>query len=74
MGTFVTSIADFGGAVQVSCTDFQGPKFGVGVMHQMEDKKREGLAATDQTEAMQRAMEVQRPTDNVGIMSKADKA
>jgi hypothetical protein len=71
MGTFVASIIAFGGAIQVSVPEYNGPKLGTAVTHYMEDQKREGLMATSQTEAMQRAMEVERPRDNVGIMAKA---
>jgi hypothetical protein len=64
MGTFLISMAAFAGAVQTSCPDFSGPKLGPAMTHSMAgDTKRSDLMATSQTEAMQRAMQVDRPRE-----------
>lgn len=64
MGTFLISLAAFAGAVQTACPDFSGPRLGPAMTHSMVgDTKRSDLMATSQTEAMQRAMQVERPKE-----------
>jgi hypothetical protein len=65
LGTFLISLAAFAGAVQTACPDFSGPKLGPAMTHCMAgDTKRGDLMATSQTEAMQRAMQVERPKES----------
>lgn len=63
MGSVIQAIYTLGGAIQVSCPEFDGPKLGVTLTHEAKDRKREGLQCTDQSEAMQRAMQVEKPKD-----------
>jgi len=64
MGSVVDCIYAFGGAVQVSQPGFTGPKLGKATQTGATDKKRAGGVCTDQNEAMQRTMQVDRPTDS----------
>jgi len=68
MGTFMRSIVNYGGAVQLSNSSL--PKLGAAVMHHMDDKQRHG-GVVKQTDAMQAMMEVERPK-NTGITAGAN--
>jgi len=61
MGSVIKCIDQFGGAVQVHCPEFTGPKLGVAISIASHDAKRDISACTDQNEAMQRTMDVERP-------------
>merc|ERR1712151_1486489 len=61
MGVVVTALSMFAGIIQVSCPDFKGPHLGVAVNTTVDDKSRGLGLVTDQTEAMNRTMEVERP-------------
>eukprot|EP00927_Polykrikos_kofoidii_P065651 TRINITY_DN61381_c0_g1_i1.p1 TRINITY_DN61381_c0_g1~~TRINITY_DN61381_c0_g1_i1.p1 ORF type:complete len:370 (+),score=59.42 TRINITY_DN61381_c0_g1_i1:68-1177(+) len=64
MGSVVNCIYQFGGCVQATCAEFTGPKLGTAHTAADGDKKREGTKATSQYEAMEKAMEVERPKDH----------
>jgi len=52
MGSVVSCIFAFGGAVQVACPEFAGPKLGVPLkVVPKDDRKREGNMATSQSES-----------------------
>jgi hypothetical protein len=64
LGTFIKSLNAFAGAVQTKYPNFNGPRLGAAMSHAMAgDVKREGMTATSQQEAMQRAMQVERPKE-----------
>jgi len=63
MGSVISAIYSFGGAIQVSVPEFQGPKLGAAVNTELDDKKRDNNMATSQFEAMERTLEVERPKD-----------
>jgi len=65
MGSVISAINTFGGAIQVSVPEFDGPKLGVAVHAVIDDKRRPsaGTMATSQYEAMERTMQVERPKD-----------
>lgn len=72
MSTFITALFAFGGALQTRSEFESFPKLGAAVTHDGSgDVRRDGMTATDQTEAMQRAMQVDRP-HNTGITAGAD--
>lgn len=63
MGSVINCIYQFGGAVQINCSEFTGPKLGTAHTAAEGDTKRGGTVATSQYEAMERTMQVERPTD-----------
>lgn len=63
MGSVISCIYAFGGAVQVACPEFEGPHLGNALKADVNDRRRGDHLATSQYEAMQRTMEVERPRD-----------
>merc|ERR1712066_456596 len=65
MGTVIDCLYAFAGTVQARVPSYTGPKLGVAVAHKDDgDVKRESISAVDQSEAMQRTMQVERPKDS----------
>eukprot|EP00929_Paragymnodinium_shiwhaense_P068539 TRINITY_DN3448_c0_g1_i3.p1 TRINITY_DN3448_c0_g1~~TRINITY_DN3448_c0_g1_i3.p1 ORF type:complete len:463 (+),score=135.91 TRINITY_DN3448_c0_g1_i3:70-1458(+) len=62
MGSVVSTLFAFGGAIQVSCPGFSGPKLGIANASDGKDTKREGPMAT-QSGGYAGTMEVARPVD-----------
>jgi len=72
MTKFLKSMAAFAGVVQTKYPDFEGPRLGPAISHSMPgDSKRRDLMVLSQTEGLQRAMLVARPTDT-GITAGAN--
>lgn len=63
MGSVVNCICAFGGAVQASCPDFRGPKFGVKLTSGVNDTKRNVGSLTDIFSGYASTLEVERPKD-----------
>merc|ERR1712087_839700 len=63
MGSVIDCIYAFGGTVQVKWPDFSGPKLGTAMKVDAKTQKRGSGLCTNQYEAMQNTMEVQRPKD-----------
>merc|ERR1719412_1494735 len=65
MSIVVTALYTFGGVVQAKAEEigFTGPKLGVAVKAEVSDRNRGLGLVTDQNEAMNRHMEVERPKD-----------
>jgi len=63
MGSVVSCIYSYGGAVQVALPSFAGPKLGIPLNVDSKDKKREGGAFVDQSAGYSTKMEVVRPTE-----------
>jgi len=62
MGTVITSLYCFGGAVQASCPGFGGPKLGT-IAADSKDRKREGMVAT-QSGGFSTSLQVADPLDS----------
>merc|ERR1712032_554096 len=71
MGTFIRSVINFGGAVQLSSQGASLPKLGAAATHSLAGDQKRGSGVVNQYEAMQRNMEVERPK-NTGITAGAD--
>jgi len=68
MDICVMSLYTFAGVVQVRCPEFEGPHIGIAVVAQVKDESRGLALVTDQSEAMQRHMELERPKDSAIIL------
>jgi hypothetical protein len=65
LGAVVSSLYTLGGAVQVTCPEFTGPKLGVALSTaSVTDTKRNVGLLTDQSGGYKSAMDVHRPKDN----------
>jgi len=62
MGSVICCLHAFGGAVQVSCPNFNGPKFGVAVNAKTQDRRRSSGLITDAFGGFSTTMEVERPS------------
>jgi len=67
MGSVVSALMAFGGAVQVACPNFKGPKLGVALTSSVEDAKRAGGLLTDQSAGYSGKQEVERPKDGRNV-------
>merc|ERR1712151_1362745 len=63
MGSVIDCLYAFGGAVQVACPEFTGPKLGHAQNVEAKTAKRGSALCTNQYESMQRTMEVEKPKD-----------
>jgi len=74
MGIVVTALYTFGGVVQAKADEigFNGPKLGVAVNAEVVDTNRGLGLVTDQNEAMNRHMQVERPKDMNIVMNVGD--
>lgn len=63
MKSVIDAIYAFGGAIQKSCPEYNGPKLGHAINVDAKTQRRPKMTATSQYEAMQGAMEVERPRD-----------
>jgi len=61
MGSFITAVNTFGGVIQTTIPEFTGPKLGVAVTAEVQDKKRASGVAT-QCGGLAGVMEVQKLT------------
>lgn len=66
LGIVYQALYTFGGVVQTKVPDFRGPKLGTAVNASVKDESRGLALVTDQNEACNRTMEIERPKGATG--------
>lgn len=65
LGIVITSLYALGGVIQANCPEYTGPQIGHATHAEILDKSRGLGLVTDQNEAMNRHLEVERPKDGL---------
>jgi len=70
MGSVVNCINVLGGSIQVTVSEFKGPKLGIAINVESKDTKRGSGILTDMSAGFSTTMEVQRPTERADYVVK----